>query len=267
MFSRSEKKHATKEKKGGSGITATAYSDLMQSKKVYHLVIAALAITVLVLALMVSRKSTEIVIMPPDYFEPVVVNGNYASQSYAAGHAMGMALMMGNVSPKNINFVTETMLKKLSPRLQVKLGNSLETEAKLIERRRARQLFEVEDVMFRDLDNLVWVWGTKETIIASNTLREPFTYEFRIEPNHGEPKVTHFDAYPGRPKIRSQEPVEVTPYLTRELALVKTFQPGEITLKNTEAESQVTPPTQDNDETGKEQAALNGAESTENTGV
>ena len=88
--------------------------------------------------------------------------------------------------------------------------------------------------MFRDSDSIVWVWGTKETTIAANTIREPFTYEFRIVPNHGEPKVTHFDAYSGRPKLRNKTPVEVTPYLTRELSLVKAFAPGEITIAQPE---------------------------------
>jgi conjugal transfer pilus assembly protein TraE len=216
--------------KKNNGLTVMAYTDLMKSKKTYHIVISTLSITVLILVIMLSSKNTEVVVMPPNYYEPVIISDGYANQSYAAGHAVGIALLIGNVSPKNIDFVTNTLQIKLSPALQVSLSNTLDTEAKLIKRRRARQIFEVEDVMFRNADGIVWVWGTKETTISANTIREPFTYEFRIVPNHGEPKVTHFDAYPGRPKIRGEEPVEVTPYLTRNLSLVKAFSPGEITI-------------------------------------
>jgi hypothetical protein len=99
------------------------------------------------------------------------------------------------------------------------------------------------------------VWGTKETTIASNTMREAFTYEFRIVPNHGEPKLTHFDAYPGRPKIRSKDPVHVTPYLTRSLALVKEFQPGEIILAAPEAQPSTNTAPTELQEGGQAQAA------------
>ena len=219
------------ESKNDKSLTVMAYSDLMQSKKAYHITIGSLSIAVLILVFMVSSKSTEIIVMPPDYFEPVIIDDGYANQSYAAGHAVGIALLMGNISPKNVDFVTTSLSKKLSPALQVSLTSALETEAKLIKRRRARQIFEVEDVMFRNADGIVWVWGTKETTIAANTIREPFTYEMRIVPNHGSPKITHFDAYAGRPKLRDKTPVAVTPYLTRNLSLVKAFAPGEIIIE------------------------------------
>ncbi|HAQ48940.1 MAG TPA: hypothetical protein DCR37_07830 [Glaciecola sp.] len=215
-----------------TSLTADAYMDLMASKKYYRITIAFLSFAVLILAILVQGKKTEIVVMPPDYYEPVIVDGKYANRSYIANHALSIAVSLGNISAKNIDFVSEAFLRMLSPRLQTKLGKSLETEAKLLAKKRARQTFEVEDVMFRDRDNLVWVWGEKSTTVGGNTMREYFTYEFRIEPNHGMPKITHFDAYPGKPSMRDKEPVLVTPYLTRELALVKTYSKGEITISD-----------------------------------
>lgn len=222
-----------------TSLTANAYMDLMASKKYYRMTIAFLSFAVLILAILVQGKKTEIVVMPPDYFEPIIVDGKYANRSYIANHALSIALSLGNISSKNIDFVSDALMKVLSPRLQTKLGKALETEAKLLSKRRARQTFEVEDVMFRDSDNLVWVWGEKSTTVGGNTLREYFTYEFRIEPNHGMPKITHFDAYPGKPSMRDNEPVKVTPYLTRELALVKTYSSGQITISNNEDEEQI----------------------------
>ena len=220
-----------------TSLTANAYMDLMASKKYYRMSIAFLSFAVLILAILVQGKNTEIVVMPPDYFEPIIVDGKYANRSYIANHALSIALSLGNISSKNIDFVGDALMKVLSPRLQSKLGKALETEAKLLSKKRARQTFEVEDVMFRDSDNLVWVWGEKSTTVGGNTMREYFTYEFRIEPNHGMPKITHFDAYPGKPAMRNKEPVKVTPYLTRELALVKTYSPGEITVSDSQEET------------------------------
>jgi conjugal transfer pilus assembly protein TraE len=213
-------------------LTTDAYTDLMKGKQSYRMTIACLSFTVLILAFLVQGKKTEIVVMPADYYEPIIVNGKYANRSYIAGHALSTAIMLGNISSKNVEFVSKSFLRILSPRLQSILGHSLDTEAKLLTRKRARQTFEVDDVMFRDEDELVWVWGTKTTTVGNNSMRENFTYEFRIEPNNGMPKITHFDAYPGQPAMRNKEPVRVTPYLSRELALVKTYSPGEITISN-----------------------------------
>ena len=221
-----------------TSLTADAYMDLMASKKYYRATIAFLSFAVLILAILVQGKNTEIVVMPPDYFEPIIVDGKYANRSYIANHALSIALSLGNISSKNIDFVSDALMRILSPRLQTKLGKSLETEAKLLAKKRARQTFEVEDVMFRERDNLVWVWGEKSTTVGGNTMREYFTYEFRIEPNHGMPKITHFDAYPGKPAMRDKEPVLVTPYLTRNLALVKTYSKGEITISNGQTDSE-----------------------------
>ena len=219
-----------------NSLTADAYMDLMASKKYYRISIAFLSFAVLVLAILVQGKNTEIVVMPPDYFEPVIVDGKYANRSYIANHALSIAVSLGNISAKNIDFVSDALMRILSPRLQTKLGKALETEAKLLSKKRARQTFEVEDVMFRDRDNLVWVWGEKSTTVGGHTMREYFTYEFRIEPNHGIPKITHFDAYPGKPAMRDKDPVLVTPYLTRELALVKTYSKGEIIISNMQSD-------------------------------
>lgn len=209
-------------------LTGDAYTDLKKARLMYRITIAALSVAVLFLVVMVSGKKTEVVVMPPDYYEPVIVDGNYANHSYTAGHAIAIAVMLGNISPRNVDFVTEKFMRMLSPRLQSMLTNALDTEAKLLVRRRARQTFEVDDVMFRNADNIVWIWGTKSTTVGANTAKDTFTYEFRLEPNNGIPKITHFDAYPGKPQIRRKGPVEVTPYLTRDLSLVKQFATGEI---------------------------------------
>lgn len=209
-------------------LSGEAYSDLKQAKLMYRMTIAALSIAILILVIMLQGKKTEVVVMPPDYYEPVIVDGSYANRSYTASHALAIAVMLGNISPRNVDFVTEKFMKMLSPRLQSMLYGALDTEAKLLLRKRARQTFEVDDVMFRNEDNLVWVWGTKTTMVGPNSAKDSFTYEFRLEPNNGIPKITHFDAYPGKPNIKRQGLVEVTPYLSRDLALVKLYSPGDI---------------------------------------
>lgn len=203
------------------GMAAQSYKDLQNAKRTYQLAIGSLSVAVLILTILVSTKNTEVVVMPPDYYEPVVVNGNYANQAYAAGHAMMVANLMGNVNERNIEFVTGVVLRMLSPHLHAELYQAFQTETQVLKNRRARQSFYIEDVMFEPRNNIVFVWGTKRTsLVGQSEISERFTYEFKIEPKNGMPKITHFDAYPGIPNVRDpKRVVELKPYLTRDLKL------------------------------------------------
>ena len=211
-----------KPKAVSKGLVGKSYSDLISSKKAYHTIIGSLSVAVLVLSIAQVSKKTEVIVMPPDYYEPIILNGNYANTGYSAGHAAGIAALLGNVNPVNIDFVTKSVLKLMSPMLQSQFEKSMDTEAKIIKHKKARQSYAIEDVMVRSRDNLIWVWGYKKTTIGASVVPETFTYEFRIVPNHGQPKITHFDAYSGKPSLR-QVDIEITPYLTQELKLVKEF--------------------------------------------
>lgn len=214
-----------------SGMTALSFQDLEKAKKTYRLTIGCLSVTCLVLAVLVSGKSQETIVMPPDYYEPVIVNGKFSNEAYSAGHAMAIANLMGNVNERNIDFVTDVVLRMLSPHLRAQLFQAFQNEVQLLKNRRARQSFYIEDVMFEPRNNVIWVWGNKRTsAVGSQEISERYTYEFRIEPNHGMPKITHFDSYAGMPK--SKDPnlaIEPKPYLTRDLELVKLMSNPEAT--------------------------------------
>lgn len=226
-------KDEAKEELISRGISAQSYQDLQKAKRTYQIAIGSLSVSVLILVMMVSSKQTEIIVMPPDYYEPVVINGKYANEAYSAGHAMTVANLMGNVNERNIDFVTETVLRMLSPHLRSQLYQAFQTEVQILKNRRARQSFYVEDVMFEPRNNIVWVWGNKRTsLIGQQEVTERFTYEFRIEPQNGMPKITHFDSYSGIPKARDPNLiVEAQPYLTRELKLAALLSSDQVEFK------------------------------------
>lgn len=200
-----------------------SYTDLVNTRRGYQIAILSLSLSVGILCLMAFNKQVEVVVMPPDYYEPVVVNGSYANKSYAASHALGIAAMLGNVSERNADFVMANFLKVLSPYLRSQIESSLNAEVKILKTRKARQTFLIDDVMYEPRNNIIWVWGQKTlTFAGGGNHSERYTYEFRIEPKNGSPRVSHFDAYPGIPRAKdSKYTVEMLPYLSRELKLVQ----------------------------------------------
>lgn len=233
IFDKKSKEDMKKEAMIATGITSQSYQDMQQAKRTYRLAIGCLSVAVLILVMMVSSKKTEIIVMPPDYYEPIIVNGKYANQAYSAGHAMTVANLMGNVNERNVDFVTDVVLRMLSPHLRSQLYQSFQTEVQILKNRRARQSFYIEDVMFEPRNNIVWVWGNKRTsLIGQQEVTERFTYEFRIEPQNGMPKITHFDSYTGIPKARDPNLIiEAQPYLTRELKLAALLSSDDVQYK------------------------------------
>lgn len=200
-----------------------SYTDLINTRRGYQIAILSLSLAVGLMAIMAFNKNVEIVVMPPDYSEPIVVNGSYANQSYAASHALGIAAMVGNISEKNADFVITNFLKVLSPYLRSQIESTLNAEVKILKTRKARQTFLIEDVMYEPRNNIIWVWGQKTlTFAGGGNHSERFTYEFRIEPKNGAPRVSHFDAYPGIPRAKDEKyTVEMKPYLSQELKQVQ----------------------------------------------
>lgn len=210
-------------KKSKNSFVGKSYSDIIATKKGYEITILALSLTVALLGILVFNKTVETVVMPPDYYEAIVVNGDYANEAYSASHAMGIAGMIGNVSERNVEFVTQSFLKVLSPHLRQQVESALNAEAQILKTRKARQTFLIEDVMYEPRNNITWVWGQKTlTFAGGGSHSERFTYEFRITPKHGSPRISHFDAYAGVPNAKDASyTVDMQPYLSRELKLVK----------------------------------------------
>ena len=206
--------------KKADSLVGKSMSDYVAAKKFNMTLHFTLAATALVLAISLATKSTEVVVMPPTYSDTVVIEGNRANEHYMLQHAMGIASMVGNINERNVNFVVKTLLDMLSPFLRSSLEDGLNKEVQILKLRKASQQFVIEDMMYEPKNNLVWVWGTKTLTVKSGSKQEErWTYEFRIEPRNGAPKITHFDNYPGTPKQKNNDEytVDNSPYLNAAL--------------------------------------------------
>ena len=215
--------------KRANSFVEKSYTDLLATEKFYKITIAALALAVCILAITSSTKSVEVVVMPPDYVEPIVLNGQYANKSYSAMHGLAIASMVGNLNQRNADFVTTQFIKLLSPHLQNAIGPLIEAEASILKTRNAEQMFIVENVQYEPKNKLVWVWGKKTLKFQGGGQQlDRFTYEFRITPKNGSPRITHFDAYKGTPKNKNSDyVVDINPYLTPELKEITESAPTE----------------------------------------
>jgi conjugal transfer pilus assembly protein TraE len=200
-------------------IVAKSYSDYEQSKRVNQITIATLSVALCISSYLAMRNNVEIIVMPPQYASEVVVQGSRANEAYMTGHAMSIAGLIGNLNERNVDFVVDQVTRMMTPYLRSNLEDVFIKEAQILKIRKASQTFIIEDMMFEPKNNIVWVWGSKTLKVSTGTEHtQRFTYEFRIEPVSGSPRITHFDAYAGIPRKKNNDyVVEPKPFNTEQL--------------------------------------------------
>lgn len=152
--------------------------------------------------------------------KPIEVRGSWANQSFKQGHAIAFAELIGNISKTNIQFVKQRFLANTTPHLRDQFEDEIERQVSIINARKIKQKFIIEDVYYDEYQDIVWVWGQREiTIPRQKPLNKTWTYEFRIGVYGGMPKISYFKQYPGKPNTRTRvvPAANTIPQLTDEM--------------------------------------------------
>tara|TARA_B100000953_G_scaffold90890_1_gene74086 strand:- start:48 stop:737 length:690 start_codon:yes stop_codon:yes gene_type:complete len=211
-------------KKSESFISKT-YADYERYKRFAMVTIASLSVAVVLLMFMAFNKEPIVVMVPPNMTKDMVIEGDKASEEYQTQFAYQTALLVGNISKRNIDFVVDRMEEMLSPALRQVVSEKLKSEARVLQVRELEQTFSVDDVMYSDTRNIVWVWG-KRSVKGKGVppISDDYTYEFQFIVNNGMPRLTHYKAYSGHPTttvIKSQGTEVVNEYYTEEQMKLK----------------------------------------------
>lgn len=200
-------------------IVAKSYSDYENSKRWNKITITSLSVVLCITSYMALRNNVEVVVTPPQYSNELVIKGSRANEAYMTGHAMSIAGLIGNLNDRNVDFVVDQVTRMMTPYLRSNLEDVFIKEAQILKIRKATQHFIIEDMMYEPKNNIVWVWGEKTLKLSTGTEQtQRFTYELRIEPISGSPRITHFDAYTGVPRKKNNDyVVDAKPINTQQL--------------------------------------------------
>ena len=145
------------------------------------------------------------IVIPPNMSEEITITGNKVSESYKTQWALFFSTMIGNINPNNINFVTEYILKALSPDLQAKIGETLQSQINIMQTRGVDQTFSPNDIYYDPKNDVVYVWGTKTTKLINvpdKTESSKWTFEWVLGMKNGLPRIAYVNQYSGTPNIK-----------------------------------------------------------------
>jgi conjugal transfer pilus assembly protein TraE len=201
-------------------LVGKSYAQYQNDRQKLLLSNSVLSAVVLILSYILLTQDEIIVMVPPQLdAEAKIINGEGDSE-YQKRFAFSFANLIGNVTPKNVEFIVEQIDTSFSPALKGAIGQAIENDARILKSRDLESTFIVEDMLYNKHKNVVWVWGDR-TVKGDGVppISNPYTFEFQIKPVNGFPRVTHYDAYEGHPitqQIKQKGEKLETRYYTKE---------------------------------------------------
>jgi conjugal transfer pilus assembly protein TraE len=151
---------------------------------------------------------------------PLEVKGNWASASFKMGHAIAFAELLGNVNGNNVKFVKERFLSRATPYLRDQFEDEIDRQIAIIQARKMKQTFMMEDSYYDDTQDIVWIWGNRTiTLPNQDPLHDIWTYEMRIGVENGMPRLMYFQQYAGKPNTKQKKvtPASEVPTLSEDM--------------------------------------------------
>lgn len=174
--------------------------------------IGGLMAIMFVMVILLFRKDQVVVINPFTLSEEAWVTKSDSSQSYQQAWGMALSMLLGNVTPKNIDYIKEALEPILAPAIFHDVIDVLEVQAQDIKKDRVTMRFEQRAAIFEE--GTVFIEGTSYVKGASAPEKgSPRTYEFRFNIEDFRLELAYMDTYEGRAKtkdiaMREQERLE-----------------------------------------------------------
>ncbi|MEK9497189.1 TraE/TraK family type IV conjugative transfer system protein [Photorhabdus sp. P32] len=156
---------------------------------------------IFLLVIQVFSKETIVTIQPFTLTEEAWVTKNNASQSYKEAWGFAFAQLLGNVTPRTVDFVKERISPLLAPNIYQDVIDVIEIQALQIKNDRVSMRFEPRFVEYEIKSDKVFIYGYSYIKGASsNEERSERTYEFVVKIANYAPVLDYIDTYAGKPR-------------------------------------------------------------------
>jgi len=168
----------------------STYTGMLLENRLYRLVLVLLLLINLALVVLMQRNQT-VVLVPPDLRQEARVGLKHADRNYLEAWGLFFATLMGNVTPRNIDFIMESLERYMAPDIYQEMAKSMYDQAKSIKQGNLTLSFSAQEVAYDESTKRVKVRG--QTVIRG-TYGKPQgmnrTYDMAIEIRNYGPVLT-----------------------------------------------------------------------------
>lgn len=170
------------------------------------------------LTFVLATRPTIVTIQPWTLAEDAQVTRDDASRSYLEAWGFALAELVGNVTPGNVEFISDRLKPILDPKVYQSVLEGLESNARTLVEERITMRFEPRRVVFEKSSGKVYVYGysfIRQGTSFESERRENRTYEFTMKIANYAPLLMGIDTYEGTPRTRDVVEKEKTQEATR----------------------------------------------------
>lgn len=184
-----------------------SFSSLQLENNFFRILTLGLLALVVILVIALLNKRTIVTIQPWTLARDAQVTETQASQSYMEAWGLALAQLIGNVTPGNVDFVSEQLKPLLAPKIYHETLDALQAGATQLKEDRVAVRFEPLRVTYEKTTGMVFVYGRSYMRAGTSMSKESKTnrtYEFKLEINNYVPQINFLTTYEGVPHTRDE---------------------------------------------------------------
>lgn len=165
------------------------------------LVILLLSIALVVIAFVTATQANIVTVVPANFSEELTIEQRNASRSFKESWGLYYATLVGNTTPRNIEFMAEHLGRSMSPGLYRRMNAGLRADVEKLKSEGVTTAFTASAVVYEPATDKVFVTGKQDTIGRDGVVEpQNRTYEMIVEVSNYQAVLTHFDVYDGGAK-------------------------------------------------------------------
>lgn len=158
----------------------------------------AIAVCLLTVNQLGQHETTRLV--PPNLDKAVKVGWSNADEEYLKSFGLYASMLMGNVTPKNVNFVADSVSAFVDPAIYPEVRKKMFVLANdpVFATNAGSVAWTPTSVSYEQASNKVFIAGSMESRSATGQSKpNPQVVEYVVQMRAGRPWVTGMDTYPG----------------------------------------------------------------------
>ena len=136
----------------------STYSGMLLENRLYRWVLILLLVSNLVLVVLLQSNRT-VVLVPPTLEKEANVGARQADRGYLEAWGLFFATLMGNVTPRNIDFVLTNLQRYMAPDIYHEMSQTLVEQARAIKSGAFAMSFTVQELAWDEASRRVQVKG------------------------------------------------------------------------------------------------------------
>jgi len=179
----------------------SSYSGIRQENLFYRVICVVLLVANLLLGVAVMSRNEVVVLVPPLLKEETKISLKKADQKYQESWALFFSLLLGNVTPRNIEFVAAEIEKYLAPSVYQDVMKDIYEQGKVVKDINLSTTFTPQSLTYDEKIGHVLVKGH---MVMRGNFGKPQTlgktFEFGIAVKNYYPEIIFLSAYDKKPK-------------------------------------------------------------------